>query len=135
MDNITAISFINHKGGTHSKVLSDLALQTWTWCIQRSITICAEHIPGVDNVGVDRESRKQLGRAEWKLNQWLFARINAKWGPLEVDRTQSSASDPEAEAVDALTQNWRNLKPYAFPPFNEVPEEIRQEKQRVDFHC
>ena len=142
MDNITVISFINHKGGTHSKVLSDLALQTWTWYIQRSITICAEHNPGVDNVGADRESRKQLGLAEWKLNQWLFSRINAKWGPLEVDlfaarhnhqlqRYFSYGPDLETEAVDALAQNWRNLKPYAFPPFNLLGrclKKIRQER-------
>ena len=119
MDNITAILFTNNKGDTHSKVLSHLALQIWTWCIQRSITICAEHISGVDNVGADTESRKQLGLAEWKLNQQLFARINAKWGPLDVDlfavrhnhqlqRYFSYGPDPEAEAVDALAQNWRN---------------------------
>jgi hypothetical protein len=142
MDNITAISFINHKGGTHSKALSDLALQIWTWCIQRNITVCAEHIPGIDNVGADRESRKQLGLAEWKLNRQLFVKINAKWGPLEVDlfaarhnrqlqRYYSYGPDPEAEAVDALAQNWRNLKPYAFPPFNLLGrclKKIRQER-------
>ena len=131
------ISFINHKGGTHSKVLSDLALQTWTWYIQRSITICAEHIPGVDNVGADRESRKQLGLAEWKLNQWLFARINAKWGPLEVDlfaarhnhqlqRYFSYGPDLETEAVDALAQNLEEsetLRISPIQPSREVPQE------------
>ena len=145
MDNITAISFINHKGGTHSKVLSDLALQIWTWCIHRNITVCAEHIPGIDNVGADRESRKKLGLAEWKLNKQLFVKINAKWGPLDVDlfaarhnhqiqRYFSYGPDPEAEAIDALAQNWKNLKPYAFPPFNLLGrclKKIRQERVKV----
>ena len=145
MDNITAISFINHKGGTHSKVLSDLAIQIWTWCIQRNITLCAEHIPGIDNVGADRESRKQLGLAEWKLNRQLFVKINAKWGPLDVDlfaarhnhqlqRYFSYGPDPEAEAIDALAQDWRNLKRYAFPPFNLLGrclKKIHQERVQV----
>ena len=34
LDNITAISFINNKGGTRSHALSDLALEIWTWCLQ-----------------------------------------------------------------------------------------------------
>ena len=46
LNNITAISFINHKGGTRSRRLSDLAVEIWTWCLQRSITIFAEHLPG-----------------------------------------------------------------------------------------
>ena len=145
IDNITAISFINHKGGTHSKVLSDLAVQIWTWCIQKNITLCAEHIPGVDNVGADRESRKRMGLAEWMPNRQLFVEIHKKWGPLDVDlfaarhnyqlqRYFSYQPDPGAEAIDALAQDWKNLRPYAFPPFNLLGrclKKIRQEKVQV----
>ena len=142
IDNITAISFINHKGGTHSKRLSDLALMIWAWCIQKNITICAEHIPGVDNVGADQESRKQIGLAEWMLNRDIFKKLLKKWGPLEVDlfaarhnhqlqRYYSYRPDPGAEAIDALAQSWKGLSSYAFPPFNLLGrclKKIRQER-------
>ena len=38
LDNSLAIAYINHNGGTHSKVLSDLALEIWEWCLTRRIT-------------------------------------------------------------------------------------------------
>ena len=49
------------------------------------ITVCAVHVPGIDNMGAGRDSRKHLGLAEWKLNGQLFLKIKAKWGPLDVD--------------------------------------------------
>ena len=43
----------------------------------------------------------------------LFAARHNK----QLPRFYSFRPDPEAEAVDAMTQNWSKLKPYAFPPF------------------
>ena len=140
IDNVTAISFINHKGGTHSRRLSDLALMIWSWCLQRNITICAEHIPGVDSVKADQESRKLVGLAEWMLNGEIFKKILKRWGPLEVDlfaarhnhqlqRYYSYRPDPGAEAIDALAQSWKDLNPYAFPAFNLLGRCLRKIKQ------
>ena len=42
----TAIAYINRKGGTHSKILSDLAIEIWEWCLSRNIMVTAEHIAG-----------------------------------------------------------------------------------------
>ena len=68
----------------------------------------------------------------------LFVKINVKWGPLDVDliavqhnyqlrRYFSYSPDLEVEVIDALAQNWKNLKPRAFPPFSKCLKKIRQE--------
>ena len=60
INNSTTIAYTNHKGGTHSKALSNLALEIWEWCISRQISLHAEHIPGVVNTVADAQSRKAL---------------------------------------------------------------------------
>jgi len=113
MDNVTAVSYINQKGGTVSKALSQLAITIWTWCIERDITLQAEHLPGHLNSQADEESRTVRDRCNWMLNQSVFQWINATMGPLEVDffascltrqlpRFYSWRPNPEAEATDAL---------------------------------
>ena len=57
LDNVTAVTYINKLGGTHSLPLCQLALTIWDWCIQREIFLLAEHLPGKDNVIADQESR------------------------------------------------------------------------------
>lgn len=57
MDNHVAISYINKRGGTRSRALCDLALHLWEWCLKRTITVEALHLPGVQNVRADFESR------------------------------------------------------------------------------
>ena len=57
LDNVTAVTFINRMGGTHSKLLCQLALALWEWCIQRSLFLIVEHLPGQQNVLADHESR------------------------------------------------------------------------------
>ena len=37
LDNITAISFINRMGGTHSSQLSNLAVEIWKWYLRRDL--------------------------------------------------------------------------------------------------
>ena len=75
MDNRTSIAYINRKGGTHSKKLSDLACQLWSWCLNRGITIQAEHIAGIDNVTADWESRVFLDPPDWKLCRRVFLKL------------------------------------------------------------
>ena len=110
------------------------------WATRRNITLCAEHIPGVDNVGADQESRKQMGLAEWMLNKAIFNKIHRRWGPLQVDlfaarhnyqlqRYFSYGPDPGAEVVDALAQSWKGLRVYAFTPFNLLGRCLKKIKQ------
>ena len=85
IDNSTTTAYINHKGGTHSRQLSDLAVEIWKWCISRGISIHAEHIPGVSNTVADAESRKAIEPSNWMLNKSVFNKLQMVWGPFNVD--------------------------------------------------
>lgn len=128
IDNTTAVSYVNRQGGTRSRKLSDLAIQIWSWALERGLTLHAEHIPGLLNVTADRESRSFRDSSDWKLNQQVFRNIMQTWGPCNIDlfaarhNSQlpdyySFRPDPQALAVDALAQDWSHHKPYLFPPF------------------
>ena len=38
LDNVTAVTYINQKGGTASKLLCQLAITIWNWCMARNIS-------------------------------------------------------------------------------------------------
>ena len=44
-DNVSTRAYINHLGGTHSKIMNSLATQIWKWCIEWKICLTAEHLP------------------------------------------------------------------------------------------
>ena len=69
MDNTSAISYINKMGGSTSLVLSSLAFDLWQWCLERSITVTAQHlpVPGCLNVTADYESRANPDSSDWQL--------------------------------------------------------------------
>ncbi|KAM4690570.1 uncharacterized protein WCC33_017974 [Rhinophrynus dorsalis] len=57
MDNVSAVQYINRLGGTRSKPLADLAKDFWHFCLDRDISVIAEHLPGLSNVVADWNSR------------------------------------------------------------------------------
>ena len=128
MDNISAVTYINKMGGTHSPMLSYLAKNLWDWCLTHNISVTARYIPGIQNVEADRESRVFLDSSDWKLHPGVFNRLHQKWGPLNIDLFASRLSyqldqfvswrpDPLAIHMDAFTLDWATLQGYAFPPF------------------
>ena len=140
IDNSTTIAYMNHKGGTHSKALSNLALEIWDWCVSRRISLHAEHIPGVISSVADAESRKGLEPSDWMLDQEVFHTLQRVWGPFNIDllaarhnmqlrRYFSFKPDPRAEAVDTLAQTWTNFRAYAFPPFLLIERCLRKLEQ------
>ena len=127
-DNVTTVAYINHLGGTKSCTLVEIAKELWTWCFQRGIALQAQHLPGKPNLHADFMSRHLRDRTDWILNPALFKFIKQLWGPLEIDlfatrfshqlpRFFSWRPDPETEATDAFSQDWRNLRAYAHPPW------------------
>ena len=128
MDNITAVSYVNHKGGTTSQVLCNLAIKMWTWCTSRNIILTAEHLPGHLNVTADQESRLIRDHCDWMLNPQVFQKIQENMGPLEIDLFASRLTkqlshfyswraDPETAATDAFMQDWSHLRGFANPPW------------------
>ena len=128
VDNTTTIAYLNKMGGQRC-LLDSYARHLWDWCLQRRITLRAEHIPGVLNVIADRESRAKLDASDWHLEKKSFQMLISQLGHCTIDlfasrtnhqlpRFYSYKPDPDAEAIDALIQPWSNEIGYAFPPFN-----------------
>ena len=79
-DNTTTVSYINAMGGIKSNDCNDMALQIWQWANSKNIWLSSCHLPGVDNVVADQESRNFDGSTEWSLNTKVFEDISNKWG-------------------------------------------------------
>lgn len=127
MDNVTAVTY-QQDGGTRYPILSSLAFELWSWCLQRQNSIMARHISGIQNLQADQESHTVVDHSDWKIKPEIFQCTQRLWGPLEIDifasrlsyqipRYASSRSDPGAATVDAFTLDWAQLMGYAFPPF------------------
>ena len=145
LDNTTAVAYINNLGGTVSKELVDLAKGLWMWCLERNIHITAQHLPGVQNVIADAESRTMIDRSDWQLNPVIFDKIVDLFGPVEVDLFASRLTaqcpayfswrpDPYAVATDAFLQDWSQIKGYANPPWSligRVLSKVQMERAEI----
>ena len=72
MDDMTALSDVNHMGTSSSKKRNDLAREIWLWCAQRNILLTAVHIPGVENGEADKQSRQSHSQLEWTPDRTIF---------------------------------------------------------------
>ena len=137
LDNSTAISYISNMGGIKSEHLNSLARQLWEWCMARNVFVSAQHIPGHMNLEADKLSRTFSYNLEWSLNTNVFKQITQLMLVPDIDLFASSLNaklsrfvtwhpEPGAEAVNAFSINWSNLKCYAFPPFSLLPQVLRK---------
>ena len=62
--------------GPHFHLLCSLALQMWSWCLERNIWIKAEHLSSVVNVAADSESGITKDRCDCMLNPQVFAQLS-----------------------------------------------------------
>lgn len=144
LDNKSAVAYVNKLGGTRSISLNRIALTLWAWCVEHSLWVTAEYIPGKLNVDADWESRNSTDYSSWKLDPVVFRRLNQRY-KLQVDlfadrntfqlpKYWSWKPDPEAAGTDAFTHHWKNQKAYAFPPFCLIGRslsKIMEEKAEV----
>jgi len=130
-DNTTTIAYVNKMGGAKRCLLDHYVQHLWSWCLERRITLRAEHIPRCLNTIADRESRAKLDTSDWHLNQNFLQTLMNRLGQCTIDlfasrtnhqlpRFFSYKPDPEAEAIDALTQPWAIEIGYAFLPFTLI---------------
>ena len=137
MDNTTAVAHINNKGGTRSPQLVNLTLELWQWCLQKSILITAQHLPGKLNNVADRESREFYDSSEWQIDPQV---IQPFLRSCSVDLFASRLTallptyaswkpDPGATYTDAMTLDWSLLKGYAFPPFSLIAPVLKKVSQ------
>ena len=143
MDSTVAIAYLNRLGGTRSYALCQLAISIWNWCLQKGITVHADHLLGQLNVRADFASRNWNDYSDWMLDPEVFSQIQEKFGQFSIDLFASFQNaqlpkffswkpNPNALAVDALAQQWNHFEfPYAFPPFALIGrclQKIREEK-------
>ncbi|XP_064479183.1 uncharacterized protein LOC135392398 [Ornithodoros turicata] len=137
LDNRAAVAAINRMGSTRSSSLNKVALQLWSWCLKRGLTVRAQHIPGRLNAVADRASRVHFDNSSWKLHVPTFRKIDSLWDPIKMDLFADLSNhevphyfswkpDPGAAGVDTFTQIWSGPGLYAFPPFNLVNRCLRK---------
>ena len=64
---------------------SDLSILIWQWCLERSLTIHAIHIPGTQNSVADSQSRRGVKYSDWMLDPVIFSAVAEKWGLPDID--------------------------------------------------
>ncbi|CAJ0958249.1 unnamed protein product [Ranitomeya imitator] len=139
-DNVTAVAYINHQGGTRSRAAMQEVSLILRWAETNHSIISAVHIPGVENWAADFLSRQGLASGEWELHPEVFLQICLRWGTPDVDLMASRLNakvhnfiarsrDPQAIGVDALISPWHQFQlPYVFPPLPLLPRVIRKIK-------
>ena len=113
MDNTVAIAYLNRLGGTRSYILCQLAISIWEWCLQKGITVHADHLPGRLNVRADYASRNWNDYCDWMLDPAVFTQLQTRFGQFSGDLFASFQNAqlpkffswkpcPNTLAVDAL---------------------------------
>ena len=142
-DNSTTVFVLNKMGTTRSKPCNDLAKKIWEFCRDNMIYITCAHIPGVENIVADQESRREYKQGEWMLNTDIFKRAISHFqfqpnidcfasrANAQLQTYVSRKPDPYATHVDAFSLNWGSYDAYIFPPFsliNRVLQKLRIDK-------
>lgn len=135
-DNQSIVSIVSN--GSKVQNLQDLALELFTICAQCNISLDVKWIPRDLNTEADSVSRI-VDYDDYTINDHVFNILDSQWGPHTVDRFacvynakltrfNSRFYQPESEAVDAFTQNWRYENNWLFPPTILIPKVINHLK-------
>ncbi|KAI8516511.1 hypothetical protein Bbelb_050920 [Branchiostoma belcheri] len=112
LNNATAVAYVNHVGGTRSPDLAALALEMWSWALERGLTLSATHVPGLTNTLADRCSRffsgQELGSAVPAAQQETPSAV-ARSDACRVAkiRRQLQGRGLSAGASDLILSAWR----------------------------
>ena len=118
-DNTCALAYIVNMEGTKNPEMAKVTKSIWSYLLSKEITCTAEYIPSELNVAADWESR-QKNSSEWRLDTKIFQEICQKIGTPTADLYISWKRDPKSSGTNAFSQNWLEMFPYAFPPFNLI---------------
>ena len=146
IDNMTALTDINHMGTSKSAMRNELTKSLWLWCLERNIWLTAVHIPWVDNIEADQQSRLSNTSTEWSLNKHVFQDAICRLGVTpDIDLFASRINyqlkpyvsfhpDPGAIAVNAFHMSWKHFQAYIFPPFcliSRILQKVQEEQCTV----
>ena len=146
IDNTTAMWYLRKTGGRKAK-LARLTDRIWNWLLARNVKLKTFHLPGIQNLIADEESRfrKEIHVTDLMVNHQLFKTVNRLWGPCSIDlfatfenrqlpRFASVNPQPGAVWVDAMRHSWLHEMPWANPPFallGRVIQKVRFERSTV----
>ncbi len=148
LDNSTAVSYINKRGGTRSRALCDISSSIVNWCESHNLSLTAKHLPGILNSVADEQSRTSLDASDWMLCRSTFRKLSAVW-KTEVDLFANKWKaqlptfmlwmiQPDAFVLNAFSLNCSRFKGYAFPPFALIARclaKMRKEKAELVLVC
>ena len=132
-DNITALSYIRHQGGTHSWDLYQIARDIWLLITELQAHIQVQHISGSKNTYADLLSRPKLYQAtEWSIHPKVTQTLFNIWGTPQIDLFASKWNhklpsycsiipDQNAFHIDSLSFRWDKIIGYAYPPPKILP--------------
>ena len=147
VDNMTALSDINHMGTGKCKDRHQLVKDIWLWCMEHNVWLTAVHIPGAENIDADLQSRVFNTSTEWTLNKPIFAAAISKLGvspnidlfasrlDFQIQPYVSFHPDPGAIAINAFHMSWNPYLSYIFQPFcliSRILQKIQEEKATAD---
>lgn len=125
-DNMSAVYYINHQGGTRSLQCLGVAQQLLQETHQHLLSLRAVYLPGTYNRAADLLSRGSPDPGEWRLHPDVVQAVWGRYGRAEVDLFASrestqcslwfSLSEPGPLGRDALAHTWPRRQLYAFPP-------------------
>lgn len=130
-DNFTSVSYVNRKGGTHSRSLCSLSIDIWNVLSSNNSSCSAIHIPGEKNCEADFYSRRSSYSNEYSLNMQAFCSLISKINFIPtIDLFASSSNhklaryaswsyDPLAVQSNAFSFKW-DTNIYLFPPINLI---------------
>ncbi|KAI8483727.1 hypothetical protein Bbelb_385190 [Branchiostoma belcheri] len=129
LDNATAVAYVNHVGGTRSPDLAALALEMWSWALERGLTLSATHVPGLTNTLADKCSRffSGQGRVATEPLSFFLSLNNWTGNALTVDLFASRMNAQLKEYV-----SWRP-EPEAMSPSVQGTEESPVRRSNSDF--
>jgi hypothetical protein len=137
-DNTTAISVIKKQGDTRCDVRNYWSQRLWHFLQKQNLWLTVTHIPGVENIKADEESRYFRDAAEWGLKAPLLFSVFSRFGTPDIDmfatcrnttlpRFASWGPDLGAEVIDCFTVHWgRYRSVYCFPPTPLVGKVIQK---------
>ncbi|XP_075336649.1 uncharacterized protein LOC142397191 [Odontesthes bonariensis] len=126
-DNVSAVSHINHQGGTRSALLLQASRDLLLWAAPRLASLRAMYLPGERNQTADLLSRGKPPPGDWQLHPEVVLNIWATFGRANVDLFASEESthcplwfslteESSPLGQDALAHDWPEVLLYAFPP-------------------
>ena len=84
-DSTVKVAAISNQGSTKSASCHQVAVKIWEWALDSHNWISAAHIAGKLNCNADRHSREFHDDIEWGRNVKCFQKIQAKFGPHDID--------------------------------------------------